>query len=195
MTKLKITDLIEPEFRRSIGTVAILLGDLRFKLISAGDALLATRLGDQGIARIFLTGQRVESVCPVLRQLAEVRGVSRDAIDALDHFIAEFTDDCGLAAKVAAGSWTYLGGVDEKHYGLFVGEVAVDGDLQPKWDHLMQADLDQLADRLLRAADGLDGFIWGCRIAGMEAMSKRKEGEQSAAGKPLGSSLSSNDSP
>src|ERR1043166_5572784 len=100
-----------------IGRIAALRGSLRLALLSAGDALLSTRLGDQGIARLMMDGRELPEICQALLTLAPVRGVPSEAVQQLAEVTAEFGADFECAAAVANGSWTYLGGEEERHYG------------------------------------------------------------------------------
>lgn len=178
MERQTIPELLGDDFCRAVGCIAALRGDLRFSLISAGDQLLATRLGDQGLARVLVSDPDIKPLCKRLRALAQVRGVPVEAIDALDRFVADYATDCDRASEIANGSWTYLGGVDEKHFGLFAGEKVSDGDLEPQWYHLMQEDLNVLVGRLGQAVKGLEKFVWACRMAGAESMARTSQGEQ-----------------
>ncbi len=148
-----------------IGRIAALRGSLRFWLLSAGDALLSTRLGDQGIARIMWDGRELREICEALQTLAQIRGVTFDEIQQLKYLATEYRSDFESAAAIANGSWTCLGGVEESHYGLFLGESARDGNLVPQWRQMTVEDLRRLVQRLESASDVLRSFIWACRRA------------------------------
>jgi len=91
--------------------------------------------------------------------------------------MSEIANDLDLAAQVANGSWTYLGGAGEKHYGLYLGEELAEGGLRPRWHHMMQADIDHLIRSLESAMEVVDRFVWACRTADMADISDDK-GEQ-----------------
>lgn len=148
-----------------IGRIAALRGSLRFSLLSAGDALLSTRLGDQGIARLMMGERELPHICCALLTLARVRGVASEAVMLLEQVAAEYRSDFESAASVANGSWTYLGGVEEQHYGLFIGETARDGDLEPQWQHVTVADLHRLYQRLECASEALRPCLRAMRNA------------------------------
>ncbi|HXD00361.1 MAG TPA: hypothetical protein VN048_13545 [Verrucomicrobiae bacterium] len=149
-----------------VGRVAALRGSLRLSLLSAGDAVLSTRLGDQGIARLMMDRRELPEICRALLTLAQVRGVGSEAVRQLAAAATEFGPDFESAAAVANGSWTYLGGVEERHYGLFLGEFVRDGNLEPQWRHMTVQDLRGLVQRLERASETLRPLGWAMRAAG-----------------------------
>lgn len=140
-------------------------GSLRLSLLSAGDALLSTRLGDQGIARLMMLERELPEICEALLTLAQVRGVAPEAVAQLAQVASEYRTDFESAAAVANGGWTYLGGVEEQHYGLFLGEAARDGSLQPQWRRMTVADLRGLFQRLERASEVLRPLNLAARAA------------------------------
>lgn len=177
MGRSTITELLGDDFCRAVGSIAALRGEVRFTLLSAGDQLLATRLGDQGLARLLIHEQDIKRLCEGLRTLAEARSAPAEALDALDRFVSDFAADCDRASEVATGSWTFLGGFDEKHFGLFAGQKAMNGDLHPQWNHLVQGDLNNLVARLEQAVKSLEKFVWGCRMVGAETMARTNQDE------------------
>jgi hypothetical protein len=142
-----------------VGRIAALWGSLRLSLLSAGDSLLKTRIGDQGIARLMMNGRELPEICQVLRTLAQVRGVALERTQKLEWVAKEYGPDFENAAAIANGSWTYLGGKEEQHYGLFLGEEASDGNLVPQWRHMTVKDLRQLVERLEGASQALRHLI------------------------------------
>jgi len=146
-----------------VGKVAVLRGELRFNLLSAGDAMLSTRLTDQGIARLMMNGCELLEICKAMQILAQARGVAPEAVQQLAHIATEYGDDFDSAGAIANGSWTYLGGVEEKSYGLFLGESARDGDLAPLWQKMTVEDLRKLVKRLEDASRAMQPFIWSAR--------------------------------
>jgi hypothetical protein len=151
-----------------IGRIAALRGSLRLALLSAGDALLSTRLGDQGIARLMMSERDLPEICQALLTLTQVRGVAPEALAQLAQVATEYRADFESAAAVANGSWTYLGGVEEQHYGLFLGEAAREGSLEPQWRHITVADLRHLFQRLESASEALRPFASAARVAGTQ---------------------------
>ena len=148
-----------------IGRIAALRGDLRLSLLSAGDALLTTRLGDQGIARLMMAGRDLPEICQTIKTLAQVRGASSEAVKQLAQIAEEFRDDFESATAIANGSWTYLGGDVEKYYGLFLGEAFRNGDLEPQWRQVTVEDLRRLVVRLEKVSEALRPFYWVMRAA------------------------------
>jgi hypothetical protein len=148
-----------------VGRIAALRGSLRLSLLSAGDALLSTRLGDQGIIRLAMHGREITEICRTLQMLGQVRGAAATAIQTLVEVAREYGPDFELAAAVANGSWTYLGGDELRHYGLFLGEAEQNGDLLPQWREMTVTDLRELAERLNQAHEALRPLSWAMRAA------------------------------
>jgi hypothetical protein len=163
----------DDDFLLEVGRIAALRGTLRLSLLSAGDALLSTRLGDQGIARLMMDGRELPEIAQALLTVAQVRGVDSDAVQQLADLAREFGSDFQSAAAVANGSWTYLGGEKERHYGLFLGESACDGNLEPQWRHMTVRDLRALVQRLQQASERWRPLGWAIRAAGGEARGQK----------------------
>ncbi|MDB6019558.1 MAG: hypothetical protein JWR19_4047 [Pedosphaera sp.] len=153
-------EYLKKDFLLEIGRIAALRGSLRHLLLSAGDQLLSTRLGDQGIARLMMSKRELPDICQALLTLAQVRGVASDAVQQLAQVATEYRADFESAAAVANGSWTYLGDEKGRHYGLFLEEVARDGDLQPQWQHMTMVDMQRLSQRLKSASETVRPLIW-----------------------------------
>lgn len=140
---------------------------MRFELLSAGDQLLSVRLGDQGIVRAMMQGRELEEICRALLVIAPVRGVPPEAVEQLAKVASDYKSDFENATAIANGSWTYLGGVEQHHYGLFLGEATRGGDLEPQWRHIIVEDLRALVLRLESASEALKPFVWAARTVSL----------------------------
>jgi hypothetical protein len=157
MSALKFFD---DDLLLEIGRIAALRGSIRLSLLSIGDQLLSTRLGDQGIARLLMWEHELPAICEKLLALAQVRGVPAEATQQLSNCAAEFREDFELAAAIANGTWTYLGGDQHRFYGLFLGEAAHAGDLQPRWREITIEELRGITRRLEKASEALHSLTW-----------------------------------
>lgn len=156
-----------------VGRIAALRGSLRLSLPSAGDALLSARLGDQGIERLMLDGCELPEICQALVTLARVRGVACEAVQQLAQVATEFGAEFESAAAVANGSWTCLGGDEERDYGLFLGESVRAGVLEPQWRHMTVQDLRASVQRLEQASEILRPLGWVMQAARSEARGQK----------------------
>lgn len=152
---MSANEFLEDDLLLEIGRVAALRGALRQRLLSTGDALLSTRLGDQGIVRLTMHQREIPEICSALQTLGMVRGVAPEAMHVLDDVVKNYGADVETAQRIATGSWTYLGGDKPRHYGLFLGEAAQDGDLMPQWQEMTVANMRQLVCRLEQAYEKL----------------------------------------
>jgi hypothetical protein len=158
-------EFLTEDFLLEIGRVAALRGDLRSSLLQAGDALLATRLGDQGIVRLTIAAHDLPEVCQAIAALAEIRGVSQQIVQQFHEITQTYREDFQLAGNVANGIWTSIGGIDEPVNGLFTGMVVKNGNLEPSWNYIRLGNLQELRIRLGTALALFEPCISAIRFA------------------------------
>jgi hypothetical protein len=143
---MNLLDFFPPGAIQDIGRISINAGGVRFAFLSAIDALLYTRLGDQGIGRLSLRDQPFERICTALHRIAAVRGLPASALSEIEAFRSKYTDAMSDAFRACNGMWTYLGGSgSETMLGLFRDEIVRDSDLFPDWRILSATNIHELA--------------------------------------------------
>ncbi|MDB6022009.1 MAG: hypothetical protein JWQ04_1866 [Pedosphaera sp.] len=138
-----------------VGRIAVRRGSLRFMLLSIADALFSARLGGWGAGRVLLANRELPEICEALVTISEAGGVPSDAVLNLADIAEKYRADFEFAAAIANGIWTYLGGEDDRQYGLYEREVVSDCQLTPQWRRVRIADLRKLRQRLDNAAEAL----------------------------------------
>jgi hypothetical protein len=145
---------------REIGKIAAARGSLRQSFLVSIGALLCLGMRDQGIGMVLAKDSDLSELCGALITLAQVRQIPVEAVRTLSAIQLHYNADFEMAAAVANGMWTMLGGGQEPWYGLFEGEVAIRGCLEPRWKKIKVADLRKLFEQLNSASQELERVTW-----------------------------------
>src|SRR6516165_1623952 len=138
------------------GKIAALRGSIRDSLLMSIGALLSSGLHDQGFGRLLVRHTELQEICDALVTVSRVRGISEATLQQLTETASTYREDFVMASAIANGTWTMLGGHPQPWYGLFEGEVATKGSLEPKWKKIALDDLRRLFDRLNGASENLE---------------------------------------